>query len=233
MNPKFTKLMEDGVESLPREKLLRSGVTSLSNAELLAILLRSGSRNENVLELSRHILADCKGNLIALSHKQLDEFLSYEGVGETKAMTIMAALELGRRRRSSEVQKQKIIGNSLDVYEYIQESLTDLDHEECWVLMLKTNNEILDKFQVSVGGINGAVVDVKLVMKKLIAKGATAFVLCHNHPSEKLDPSEKDRVLTRQMAKAAELLDIKLLDHLIIGSHTYFSFRDYGLIDEK
>lgn len=230
MNPKIQQLMEDGVESLPREKMLRHGVAYLSNAELLAILLRSGSRKENVLELSKHILSDCKGDLIQLSHRQLEEFLSYEGVGETKAMTIMAALELGRRRRSCEVLRQKFIGNSNDVYEYIQDCLTDLDHEEFWVIMLKVNNEIIGKFQVSIGGTASALVDVKLLMKKLVVKGASAFVICHNHPSEKLDPSEQDRMITRQISKAADLLDIKLLDHLIVGSHTYFSFMDQGLI---
>ena len=233
MNPKILKLKEGGADVLPREKMLCQGAGSLSNAELLAILLRSGSLHENVLELSRRILSDCGGNLVTLSQKALDDFLSYEGIGEAKALTIMAALELGRRRRSSEVRQQKIIRNSLDVYEYIQDSLTDLDHEELWVVMLKTSNEILDRFRLSSGGISSADVDVRLVLKKLVSKGATAFVLCHNHPSERLEPSRSDREATRKIAKAAELLDIKLLDHLVIGSHTYFSFRDNGLIDEK
>lgn len=230
MNPRILKMKEGGADVLPREKMLCQGAGSLSNAELLAILLRSGSLHENVLELSQRILSDCGGNLITLSQKTLDDFLTYEGIGETKALTIMAAMELGRRRRSSEVRQQKIIRNSMDVYEYIQDSLTDLDHEELWVIMLRASNEILDRFRLSSGGISSADVDVRLMLKKLISRGATAFVLCHNHPSEKLEPSKSDRDATRKIAKAAELLDIKLFDHLIVGSNSYYSFRDYGLI---
>ena len=217
-------------QDLPREKMQRLGPESLTDAELLAVLLRSGTVRENVLELSQRILSDCDGNLITLSQKRIEDFLRYGGVGEAKAVTLMAALELGKRRRASEVVQRKVIQNSSDAYEYVQDRLTDLDHEEFWLILLKGSHEIIEKLRVSTGGSDATVVDSKLVFKQLILKNAAAFIVCHNHPSDSLSPSAQDRQLTRNLRSAAELFGIRLLDHLIVGSQGYYSFKDEGLL---
>lgn len=215
---------------LPREKMRRQGPEYLSDHELLAILLRSGTVHENVLELSQHILDDCDGSLVNLSHKRFDDFMRYDGIGEAKALAVMAALELGKRRRASEVMEQKIIRNSRDAYEYIQDRLTDLDHEEFWLVLLKNNHEIMEKWRVSTGGSDSTVVDGKIVFRHLILRNAVAFIVCHNHPSDHLLPSLQDRRLTKNLSQSADLLGIRLLDHLIVGSQSYFSFKDEGIL---
>ena len=226
------KLIGSGhpADELPREKMQRSGPETLTDAELLAILLRSGTVRENVLELSQRILADCDGNLVTLSQKSIEDFLRYGGVGEAKAVTLMAALELGKRRRASEVVLRKVILNSADAYEYIQDRLTDLDHEKFWLILLKGSHEIIGKVRVSTGGSDATVVDCKMVIKHLIMKNAAAFIICHNHPSDSLSPSSQDRQLTQNMRSAANLFEIRMLDHIIVGNHGYYSFKDEGLL---
>ena len=217
-------------DELPREKMRLHGPEQLSDAELLAILLRSGTVQENVLELSKRILSDSGGNLVELSQKRLEDFIRYGGVGEAKALSVMAALELGKRRRAAEVMQRRVIRDSVDAFEYIQDRLTDLDHEEFWMISLKNNHEILEKFRISTGGVTSTIVDSKLIFKKLILSNAVAFILCHNHPSDKLAPSLQDRQLTKRLSQAALLLDMRLLDHLVIGHQHYFSFKDEGLL---
>jgi len=230
MNLKMSGMCGDSSNGLPREKLLMQGPEYLSDVELLAILLRSGTVNENVLELSQRIMSDCDGSLVGLSQRSTDDFLRYGGIGEAKAVTLVAALELGKRRRVSEVLHRKVICNSKDAYEYIQDRLTDLDHEEFWLISLKNSNEIIGRKRVSSGGTNATLVDNKLLFKQLIVKNASSFIVCHNHPSEQLEPSLQDKQMTRNLRGAAELLDIRLLDHLIVGSRSYFSFKDEGLL---
>ncbi len=217
-------------EDRPREKMKSKGVSALTDAELLAILLRSGTVNSNAVEVAQQILADCECSLIELSHKQLRDLQLYEGVGETKAMSIIAALELGRRRRVSEAVKRKIIRSSADVYDYIQDKMSDLDCEEMWVITLKSNHQVQDKFFVSRGSVRAVPVDVRWIFRQMLQRNAMAFVLCHNHPSDELVPSQQDIQLTRQISQAASLLEIQMLDHLIVGSHTYFSFKDAGML---
>lgn len=228
--PTIRKMSDWSESDRPREKMMQQGAESLSDAELLSILLRSGTERENVFVLSQRILSDCKGSLIQLSRMQLTDLLRYEGVGKSKALTVLAALELGKRRRVSEVMEQKHIANSKDAYEYIQDRLSDLDHEEFWIISLNNKHSVLEKFRVSMGGITSTIVDSKLLFKQLLAKGAVAFILCHNHPSDYLQPSAEDVQLTKTLLKASDFLGIRMLDHLIVGSHCYFSFKDEGVI---
>ncbi len=222
------QLKDWSVSDLPREKMKTKGVSSLSDAELLAILLRSGSVQENAVDIARRILADCNDNLVELSRRQLMDLKAYDGVGDTKAMSILAALELGKRRRTSDVLQRKQVRSSADVYEYIQDCLTDLDHEEFWIVVLSNGNQIMERLRVSVGGVAATIVDPKLVFKQLLQRNAAAFILCHNHPSDNIRPSEQDRHLTQALKKASELFCIRMLDHLIVGSQQYFSFLDEG-----
>lgn len=217
-------------EDRPREKMKAKGVSALTDAELLAVLLRSGTEKANAVELAQHVLSDCEGNLIELSHKQLGDLLQYDGIGEAKAMSLLAALELGRRRRASEAIRRKIIRTSADVYDYIQEKMSDLSLEEIWVITLKSNHQIQDRFFVSRGNSQAVSVDVKWIFKQMLQRNVAAFILCHNHPSDELSPSNQDIQLTKQVQQAARLLGFQMLDHLIVGSHTYFSFKDSGLL---
>lgn len=217
-------------EDRPREKMKTKGVSALTDAELLAVLLRSGTEKANAVELAQHVLSDCEGNLIELSHKQLGDLLQYDGIGEAKAMSLLAALELGRRRRASEAIRRKIIRTSADVYDYIQEKMSDLSLEEIWVITLKSNHQIQDRFFVSRGNSQAVSVDVKWIFKQMLQRNVAAFILCHNHPSDELSPSNQDIQLTKQVQQAARLLGFQMLDHLIVGSHTYFSFKDSGLL---
>lgn len=227
----FIRKMSDWSEAdRPREKMLQQGAESLSDAELLAILLRSGTGRENVFLLSQRILSDCQGSLVRLSRLQLPDLLRYDGIGKTKALTLLAALELGKRRRVSEVAEGKVVGNSRDAYEYIQDRLSDLDHEEFWVIALDNKHRVMEKIRISIGGMTSTIVDSKLLFKQLLSRNTMAFILCHNHPSDYLQPSAEDMQLTKTLLKAADFLGIRMLDHLIVGSHSYFSFKDEGVI---
>jgi len=214
----------------PREKLLYKGKSILSDAELLAILIGSGNREENAVELCKRILAVVDNNLRELgklSIKQLEEF---KGIGEAKAITIIAALELGRRRRSSDALNKMKITSSISVFELMQPIIGELPHEEFWIVYLNNSNKVIQKNQLSKGGITGTLVDVRLVLKKAIDVGATGLILAHNHPSGTLKPSQADKQITQKLKKAGESLDIKVLDHLIITEKAYFSFADENLL---
>lgn len=214
----------------PREKLRDKGKSILSDAELIAILIGSGTKNESAVELSKRILASVDHNLNALGKCSIKQLMQFKGIGEAKAITIAAAMELGRRRRLEEAIELKTISSSRSVYENMQPIIGELPHEEFWILYLNNSNKIIQKNQLSKGGITGTLVDVRLVLKSALEVGATALILVHNHPSGTLKPSVADKDITKKLKLAAQSLDIKVLDHLIITENAYFSFADEGLI---
>ncbi|MEN8118466.1 MAG: DNA repair protein RadC [Bacteroidota bacterium] len=219
------------VEDRPREKLLSKGARSLTDAELIAILIGSGNTEETAVELSRRILTAVNNNLNDLGRKNIDFLIKFNGIGEAKAVSIIAALELGKRRKEAEVfDKMKITG-SKDAADFFQPVLNDLNHEEFWVMLLNRGNKIIDTFMVSQGGISGTVIDVRLILKIALEKMASSIILCHNHPSGNLQASDADLKITRKIKDAAEIMDISVLDHLIIGQNSYLSLADEGLLN--
>lgn len=214
----------------PREKLRDKGKSSLSDAELVAILIGSGSRDESAVDLSKRILASAGNNLNALGKLSLKQLQEFKGIGEAKAITIAAALELGRRRKLEEGLKQEKITSSRDVFDIMQPILGELAHEEFWILYLNNSNKVLYRQQLSKGGITGTLVDVRLVLKQALEVGAIAIILCHNHPSGTLQPSSADKNITNKLSNAASSLDIKILDHLIVTEKAYFSFADEQML---
>jgi DNA repair protein RadC len=214
----------------PREKLLHKGKGSLSDSELLAILIGSGNREENAVTLCKRILSHVDNNLNDLAKLTIKQLMSFKGIGEAKAIAIVAALELGRRRRNEKALDQYKIGSSTSVFELMQPILGDLPHEEFWIIYLNNSNKVILKLQLSKGGITGTLVDVRLVLKKAIEVGSTALILVHNHPSGTLKPSEADKQITKKLKQAGLSLDIKVLDHLIITEKAYFSFADEAIL---
>lgn len=214
----------------PREKLRDKGKAALSDAELVAILIGSGSRNESAVQLCQRILASTSNNLSALGKLSLKQLTEFKGIGEAKAITIIAALELGRRRRVEEALQQHKIDSSQSVFELMQPVIGELAHEEFWILYLNNSNKVLQKNQLSKGGITGTLVDVRLVLKTAIEVGAVGIILTHNHPSGTLKPSEADKQITKKLKTAGDSLDIKVLDHVIITEKAYFSFADEGIL---
>ncbi|WP_010519379.1 RadC family protein [Croceivirga radicis] len=214
----------------PREKLVAKGRTALSDAELIAILIGSGSRDESAVELSKRILAAADNNLNELGKLSIKQLMQFKGIGEAKAISIAAALEIGRRRRGEAAAKITKITCSKDVFDLLQPLLGDLPHEEFWIVYLNNSNKVLFKEQLSKGGITGTLVDVRLVMKNALEQGAVGLILAHNHPSGTLKASTADKQITQKLKSAAEVLDIKVLDHLIITQTAYFSFADEGVL---
>jgi DNA repair protein RadC len=214
----------------PREKLILKGEAALSDAELVAILIGSGSRNESALNLSKRILASIENNLNALGKLKVSDLTKYKGIGEAKAVAVITALELGRRRRLEKALEISKIKASKDVYEFMQPLIGELQYEEFWVIYLNNSNKIIQKWRLSMGGMTGTAVDIRLVYKRAIENYATAIILCHNHPSGKVQPSNADKQLTSKFKKAGEILDVKLLDHLIIAENAYFSFADESIL---
>ena len=213
----------------PREKLMLKGKTTLSDAELVAILIGSGSRNESAVSLSKRILASVENNLNAIGKLSLKQLMEFKGIGEAKAITIVAALELGRRRRAEETIELFKITSSKAVFEIMQPIIGELPHEEFWVLYLNNSNKVIYKSQLSKGGITGTVVDVRLIFKTALEHNATSVILSHNHPSGKLLASDADKEITKKLKLAGEQLDIKVLDHVIITETGYLSFQDEGI----
>lgn len=213
----------------PREKLKLKGKDALSNAELIAILIGSGNYTESAVALSKRILASVE-NLNALGKLSSEQLTLFNGIGEAKAITIIAAMELGRRRRSEETIKLKKVTSSKAIFEIMQPLIGELPHEEFWILYLNNSNTMIHKCQLSKGGITGTVVDIRLVFKVAIEQNATAIILAHNHPSGVLYPSEADKRITKKLKTAGENLDIKVLDHLIITENEYYSFADDGIL---
>ena len=214
----------------PREKLLQKGKLSLSDAELIAILIGSGSPNESAVQLSKRILASGKNNLSELGKLSVQQLCNFKGVGPAKAVSIIAALELGRRRRIEEALDRKKITSSASVFELMQPVIGELPHEEFWIIYLNNSNKVIEQLQLSKGGITGTLVDVRLTLKKALELSATSLILVHNHPSGTLLASEPDKQLTRKLKTAAQSLDIKVLDHVIVTENSYFSFADEGVL---
>ena len=205
------------------------GKSVLSDAELIAILIGSGSRNESAVDLSKRILASVDTNLNALGKLSISQLIAFKGIGEAKAISIIAALELGRRRRSEDALELKKVTSSKVIFEIMQPIIGELPHEEFWIIYLNNSNKIISKSQLSKGGITGTLVDVRIVFKTALEMGATALILCHNHPSGTLVPSDADKQITRKLKLAGESLEIKVLDHLIVTEASYFSFADEGI----
>jgi DNA repair protein RadC len=218
------------LDDRPREKLLYKGKNTLSDAELLAILIGSGSRNETAVDLCKRILKDKDFQLKRLSKMSIEELQTYKGIGEAKAITIVAALELGKRHGNADIPLFPKIKSSLDAYSVLKPIYSDYAHEEFWVLYLDNSNKVINRYQVSKGGMTSTVVDSRIIFKKALLSGAVAIILSHNHPSGSLRPSEQDKALTNKIKKASAFMDIKLLDHIIVTDKSYFSFADEMLL---
>jgi DNA repair protein RadC len=217
-------------EDRPREKLLSKGRHVLTDAELIAILIGSGSRKETAVELGKRILAEFGNNLNALAKLSVSDLMKFKGIGEAKAISIVAAMELGRRRKETETAKREKITSSKDIFDVFRPQFLDLPHEEFHVLLLNRSNLIIRKEFVSRGGVSGTVVDPKIIFKIAVEHLASSIILCHNHPSGNLKPSDADISLTKKIKEAGILLEIPILDHLIISDTGYFSFADEGMM---
>lgn len=218
------------VEDRPREKLISRGISALTDGELIAILISSGNSKESAVELSRRIMDTVHHNLHELGKLNCDELERFRGIGRAKAVTLIAAMELGRRRNQSAALDNGQVKGSKDAANYLRPEIGDLSHEEFWVIFLNRQNKILDKQKLSQGGMTGTVIDVRLVMKLALEKHATSLIFGHNHPSGNLEPSDADRKITRQLKEAAALMDIPVIDHLIVTQSGYFSFADEGIL---
>jgi len=224
------KITDWAVEDRPREKLIQKGTASLSDAELLAILISSGTKDKSAVDLGRELLGIVNNNLNSLGKLAINDLKKIHGIGTARAVTIAAALELGRRRKLADSPEIPQIKCSKDVADIFHPILSDLAHEEFWILFLNRSNKVIDRMKISQGGISGTVTDVRLVMKKAIEYLASGIIVCHNHPSGNLNPSESDSKITQKIKEAGSLMDIQLLDHLIISDRDYYSFADNGLI---
>lgn len=214
----------------PREKLVQKGRSILSDAELIAILIGSGNKKESAVELSKRILASVNHNLNELGKLSVNQLMQFNGIGEAKAVSIAAALEVGRRRRGGDAEKISKISDSKDAFELLYPLIGELQHEEFWIVYLNNSNKVIHKSQLSKGGITGTLVDVRLVLKQALEFGAVGIILAHNHPSGTVKPSHADKEVTEKLKKASEALDIKILDHLILTQHDYLSFADQGIL---
>lgn len=214
----------------PREKLMNVGRHTLTDSELIAILLRTGAKQITAVELARKLLAQCNNDLTEMSRLSVKELAKEKGMGEVKAITLVAALELGRRRREAEAMRKEKITTSQDAVNIMQPHLADLIHEEFWLLMLNRAHLVINKKNVSSGGVSGTVVDPKMVFKLAIENNASSIILCHNHPSGNNKPSDVDISLTRKLKEAGNLLEITVIDHVIIAGASFYSFADEGML---
>jgi DNA repair protein RadC len=229
-NPPSLKILSLAEEDRPREKLLLKGKAALSDAELLGILLGSGTVNLSAVDLARIILQDVGNDLNELAKLSVKDLQKHKGIGEAKAITIVSALELGRRRKESEPVKRQRITSSRDVYEIMKPHLLDLPHEEFWVVLLTRSNTVIRTLQISSGGVSGTVADPKIIFKQALDYIASAIILVHNHPSGNLSPSQADKDLTRKLREAGAWLETPVLDHVIFANRHYFSFADEGIL---
>jgi len=225
----YTPINQWAEDDRPREKFLLKGKSTLSDSELLAILIGSGSRNESAVQLCQRVLASAENNLNTLGKMSIAQLLQFKGIGEAKAISIAAALELGRRRRAEEVIELKKITSSKAVFDIMQPIIGELPHEEFWVLYLNNSNKVIYKAQLSKGGITGTVVDIRIIFKIAFEQNATGLILSHNHPSGKLIASEADLKITKRIREAGQTLEIQVLDHIIITENGYLSFQDEGV----
>jgi DNA repair protein RadC len=214
----------------PREKMLLKGKAALSDAELIAIVLGSGSVTDSAVDIAKKILLAAGNNLHALGHLTVKDLVKIKGIGEAKAVSVVAALELGRRRKDIAPEDRPRVSGSKDAFEMLRADLLDLPHEEFWVLMLNRGNRVIKKHQVSQGGVAGTVADPKIIFKLALENLASGIIVAHNHPSGNLTASQADIQLTQRLKEAGKLLEIQVLDHLILGGHHYLSFADEGLL---
>ena len=217
-------------EDRPRERMMMHGASALSNAELLAILIGSGNAEESAVELMRKILSDFHNNLNELGKASIEELCRYKGIGSAKAISILAASELGKRRKEESVKERITILSSKDVYDCFYPMMCDLATEECWVLLLNQASKIIDKVKISAGGLSATAVDVRCILREALLKRASAIVLCHNHPSGNIRPSKEDDLLTKHVAQASGCMDIRLVDHVILTDGAFYSYADEGRI---
>ncbi|MBQ7419556.1 MAG: DNA repair protein RadC [Prevotella sp.] len=217
-------------EDRPREKLMRLGAEVLSNAELLAILIGSGSPRESAVDLMKHVLNDCHNNLNTLGKNSIDGLCRYNGIGEAKAITILAACELGKRRQMEAPEERPDLGTATRIYNHMHPVMQDLDVEEFWILLMNQNYRLIKKMRVSHGGLTEVAVDIRIIMREAVLANATILAVCHNHPSGSLQPSPQDHHLTHNIKKACEIMRIHFLDHVIITDGHYYSYHEAGLL---
>jgi DNA repair protein RadC len=229
-DPKPLKIKSWSPEDRPREKLLLKGTSSLSDAELIAILIGSGTPSLSAVDVAKKVLQSVDNNLNDLARLSVKDLMKAKGIGEAKAVTIVAALELGRRRKDLEQEQKPKITTSKDAFEMLKGDLMDLPHEEFWVLLLNRANRVYKKKRVSEGGVSGTVADPKIIFKMALEELASGVIVAHNHPSGNLSASQSDIDLTRKLKEAGKFLEIQLLDHLIIAGQKYYSFADEGLL---
>lgn len=225
---KKKSIKEWALDDRPREKMMKKGIAALSNAELIAILFGTGTRNESAVELARKLLDTANNNINELAKYSIKDLCQMKGIGEAKAISLITALELGKRRKLESIIEKKKIKSSKDVFEIFNSLLCDLPYEEFWVLMLNRSNSIIEKIKISQGGISGTVTDVRIILKQALDFMACSMILCHNHPSGNLKPSDSDISLTHKLRDAGKLMDIAVLDHVIVGEQGYYSFADEG-----
>ena len=215
-------------EDRPREKMADLGTEALSNAELLAILIGSGSTNESAVELMKRVLADCSNNLNSLGKKTIQELMQYKGIGEAKAITILAACELGKRRQAESPEERPNLDSASKIYRHMHHLMQDLDVEEFWVLLLNQHYRLIKKVRISHGGITETAVDVRIIIREAVLVNATILAVCHNHPSGSLSPSRADDELTKTIQKACEIMRIHFMDHVIVTDGQYYSYHELG-----
>ena len=215
-------------EDRPREKMAYLGTEALSNAELLAILIGSGSTDESAVTLMKRVLADCNNNLNSLGKKTLHELMVYKGIGEAKAITILAACELGKRRQAETPEERPDLSSATKIYRHMHQLMQDLDVEEFWVLLLNQHYRLIKKVRISHGGITETAVDIRIIIREAVLANATILAVCHNHPSGSLSPSRADDELTKTIQKACELMRIYFMDHVIVSDGQYYSYHELG-----
>ena len=215
-------------EDRPRKKLMRLGAEALSNAELLAILIGSGSPKETAVELMKRVLNGCNNNLNTLGKRTIHELCQYNGIGEAKAISILAACELGKRRQAEKAEERKSLGSASAIYEYMHPKMQDLDTEEAWILLMNQNYKLIKAERISHGGITETAVDVRIIIREALLHNATVVAFCHNHPSNNLRPSNDDNRLTQRMKSACDTMRLYFLDHLIITDGAYYSYHEEG-----
>ena len=216
-------------EDRPREKMAAIGAENLTNAELLAILIGSGSKKESAVDLMKQLLADCNNNLNTLGKMTIRNLCLYNGIGEAKAITILAACELGKRRQAETPEERPDLGTATRIYNHIHPVMQDLDVEEFWALLLNQHYRLIKKVRISHGGITETSVDIRIIMKEAVLANCTILAVCHNHPSGNLTPSHVDKELTKSIKRACELMNIHFLDHVIVTDGQYYSFKEQGL----
>ena len=215
-------------EDRPREKMASAGTEALTNAELLAILISSGSQKESAVDLMKRILADCNNNLNTLGKMTIRELCQYNGIGEAKAITILAACELGKRRQQESPEERPKLNSATKIYNEMHPQMQDLDVEEFWILLLNQNHRLIKKVRISHGGITETAVDIRIIIREAVLANATILAVCHNHPSGNLSPSKADDNLTKDIKRACELMRIHFMDHVIITDGQYYSYHELG-----